>query len=175
MNKILRVSFMMLASISSAFAQEADLTITGEKWIAKFNGYVCAAFTPMVAQPKDHSVLNLKIEKITTDSTLDNGLIKATFEVNGTVCRYSAIILADNAAATMRLVDSKAFAANGDKAICADGKATLDAGFEANNYLYYGHPHNLAIMVPMAGAAEICGAGAQYVGVNFVVSGRITK
>lgn len=174
MNKLLLASFLFVASFSSAFAQEADLSIPGEKWVAKFTGYICAAFTPNVAQPADHAALKVKFETVTTDSTLDNGVIRGTFENNGKVCRYSAIILADNAASTLRLVQSKAFSTEAD-VDCSEGKSILDAGFEANNYLYYGHPHNLAIMTPMAGAAEVCGAGAQFVGVNFVVAGKLPQ
>lgn len=174
MNKLLLVSFLIVASISSAFAQESDMVLPGAKWQAKFTKYICAAFGPEVTAPKEYADLNVKWESMVTDSTLDNGLIKASFEVEGKTCRYNAIILADNAASTLRLVNSKAYS-NETDVNCADGKALLDAGFEANDYLYYGHPHNLAIMVPMAGAEAVCGAGAKFIGVNFINAGRIQK
>lgn len=173
MKKLLLVTAFALVSITSSFAQDSrDLSLPGEKWLAKFTGYVCAAFTPVVAAPSEHADLKVKFERITTDSTLDNGLIKATFEENGVACRYNAILLADNAASTIRIVESKAYSV-ADGSECAHGKAVLDAGLESNSYLYYGHPHNLAIMIPSVGAEAVCGAGSTMIGVNFVVSGKI--
>lgn len=174
MNKMLLALSLFVATFSSAFAQEVDYVLPGAKWQAKFTKYICAAFGPEVAAPKEFADLKVKWEDMVTDSTLDNGLIKASFVVEGKTCRYNAIILADNAASTLRLVNSKAYS-NEKNVNCADGKALLDAGFEANDYLYYGHPHNLAIMVPMAGAAATCGAGSRFVGVNFINAGRIQK
>lgn len=162
------LGFLML-SASSVFAQ--DLTLPGEKWIAKFTNYVCVAFGPSVRASTELESFKVKFEQITTDSTLDNGLIKATFEEGNSVCRYSAIVLADNAAATMKLVESKAYATTGDSD-CITGKAMLDQNFVSNNYLYYGHPHNLSIMIPAVGAEAVCN-GEKFLGVNFVVSGRI--
>ena len=173
MTKIM-MSLVFALSLSTAFAQESDLSLPGEKWVAKFKGYVCAAFGPAVAAPTSFEALKVNFEQITTDSTLDNGLVKATFEQNGSSCRYSALVLADNTAATMRLVESKAYATTGESD-CAEGKALLDTALESNNYLYYGHPHNLSVMAPVAGAEAVCGAGAQSVGITFVVSGRISK
>lgn len=170
--KLLLVATVVM-SMSSAFAAEGDLVLPGAKWIAKFNKYVCAAFGPEATQPAGHSDLKVKFEQITTDSTLDNGLITASFKVEGKTCRYSALLLADNAAATIRLVESKAFAPEGD-VDCSAGKAELDASLESNDYLYYGHPHNLAIMAPVTGAEKVCG-GQKLIGVNFVVSGRISQ
>lgn len=167
-------SFLTLALLisSQAFAQTGDLTLPGEKWVASFNGYVCDASGNKVTAPKAFSDINVKFERMTTDSTLDNGLIKATFEEEGKACRYSAIIFADNALKTSRLVQSKAYAV-ADDSDCQAGKDVIDAAFEHNDYLYYGHPHNLAFMAPVAGASDVC-EGASLVGVNFVVSGRIT-
>ncbi len=175
MKKFLLASVLASMTLSSAFAAEGDLVLPNAKWVAKFKNYVCAAFGPTVAQPTGHSDFKVSFEQLVTDSTLDNGLITATFEQDGKACRYSAIVLADNAAATIRLVESKAFAPADQAADCAAGKLALDASLESNDYLYYGHPHNLAIMAPVAGAEAICGAGQTLVGVNFVVSGRIAQ
>jgi hypothetical protein len=172
MKKMILASLLALLSVSS-FAAEGDLVLPGARWYGNFKNYICAAFGPSVAQPSTHSDFKVTFEKITTDYTLDNGLITATFEEDGALCRYSALVFADNDASTIILVNSKAFAPAGDSN-CAEGKAVLDSNFETlNPYLYYGHPHNLAIMAPIAGAETICGAGATAVGVNFVMGGLI--
>jgi hypothetical protein len=170
MKSLLALSFLVS---SVAFAQETDLSLPGEKWAAKFTGFVCAASTPAQAAPVAFAKYQVAFERLTTDSTLDNGLIKATFVENGKSCRYSAIILADNAAATSRLIQSKAFSPSEDSE-CTEGKAALDAHFENNTYLYYGHPHNIAFMAFTEGAEEVC-EGSSQVGVNFVVAGKVTK
>lgn len=162
---------LVLTVSLSAFAQDGDLVLAGEKWISKHTGYVCAAFTANTAAPSAFANMNVKFETVTTDRTLDNGLIKATFTENGNVCRYSAFLLADNAAATIRLVESKAYSVT-KNADCSNGKSVLDAALESNDYLYYGHPHNLAIMVPVEGAQAICN-GSNLIGLNFVVAGRV--
>ena len=115
--------------------------------------------------------MNLKVEGLSTDSTLDNGLIKATFEEEGKACRYSAIVLADNDAKTIKLVTSRSFAVNAD-ADCARGQEVLDRALADNTYLYFGHPHNLSVLAPVEGAEAVCGAGNTRVGITFVVSGR---
>ncbi len=171
MKKITALSLLALISMSSAFAQDSDLTIPNQKWVATFNKYICAASGPAVTAPSAFSQYQVSFDKITTDSTLDNGLLKATFVEDGQTCRYSAIVFADNAAFTLRLVESRAYAPT-KRSHCAAGKAVLDAAFESNNYLYYGHPHNLGIMVPVAGVEAVC-PGAAVMGVNFVVTGRI--
>lgn len=162
----------LVLSASSAFAHENDMVLPGAKWVAKFKSYVCAAFGPEMSRPAAFEERQVVFETMTTDSTLDNGLLLASFVENGTACRYNALILADNAAATLRLVESKAFATEG-AGDCSAGQAMLDGYFAANNYLYYGHPHNLAIMAPVGGSRELC--GADMIGVNFVVAGRISK
>lgn len=172
MKKFIAASLLSIASLSSAIANEGDLVLAGEKWIASFKNYNCAAFGQPVSAPAAFQKLNVVFEKITTDATLDNGLLKATFTEGGASCRYNAILFADNAASTIRLVDSKAYAPakNSD---CAEGKRMIDSALEANNYLYWGHPHNLTIMAPALGAEAVCGNGL--VGINFVVSGRVQK
>ena len=156
----------------SAFAQEGDLVLQGEKWIAKFTGYKCAAFGADVARPAALEKLNVVFEKLTTDSTLDNGLVKATFTQDGVNCRYNAIIFADNAASTIRLVESKSYSPE-KKSECNEGKVVLDAALESIDYLYWGHPHNLTRMAPVEGAEAVCGNGL--IGFNFVVAGRVQK
>ncbi len=173
MKKIALTAFVALFSMASAFAQDVrDLSLPGEKWVAKHTGYVCSTSTTATAIPTELDALKVKFERITTDSTLDNGLIKASFEENGVACRYNAIVFADNAASTMKLVESKAYSVV-DGSECAVGKAVIDILLIENDYLYYGRPHNLAIMIPSASAEAICGAGAEFVGINFIVSGRI--
>ncbi len=170
MKNFLALALILTVSFTAS-AQEADYVLAGEKWIAKTNGIVCAAFTPSVQMPAGFANINVAFEQITTDMTLDNGLLKATFTEDGKTCRYNAVLLADNAAATIRLVNSKAYAPAGDSD-CAVGKTVLDAAFESNDYLYYGHPHNLAIMVPVEGIDAVC-PGASVIGVNFVVTGKV--
>jgi hypothetical protein len=172
MKKLVLFSLIAALPASMAFAAEGDLTLPGEKWIAKFDKYVCAAFGPVAARPEALERLNVQFEQLTTDSTLDNGLLLATFEENGKACRYNAIVLADNAASTIRLVDSKAYSPAGDSG-CETGKAILDHSLRSIDYLYYGHPHNLALMLPDVGAGGVCNGG-KVVGANFVVKGKVT-
>lgn len=175
MKKIILSSFLTIFSVANVMAQSGDLNLPGEKWIAKFDKYVCAAFGPAVEAPRRLSEMKLQFEQITTDSTLDNGLLKATFEQDGKICRYNAIIFADNAAATIRLIQSIAYNPEGGASTyfdCNKGKAILDESLKENNYLYYGHPHNLAIMMPGLDAESVC-PGSEFLGANFVVKGRL--
>jgi hypothetical protein len=169
MNKLLVLSFSLILSLT-ATAQEGDLVLQGEKWIASHTGYVCDTSGTKVEAPSSFDKFQVSFEKITTDASLDNGLIKATFIENGKTCRYNAFVFADNSSNTIRLVESKAYAPQGDSE-CFEGKIMLDAALESNDYLYYGHPHNLAIMVPAEGADAIC--GSSLIGINFIVSGRV--
>jgi hypothetical protein len=156
----------------SGLAGASDLTIPGERWLAKGEGYRCAAYGTDVVAPTSHSDMNVTFEQITTDRTLDNGLLKASFTENGVECRYSAILLADNAAGTIGLVESKAYSVDGT-VDCETGKEVLDNQLEFNDYLYWGHPHRLTIMIPDASAEGVCGVGATHIGINFVVAGFI--
>lgn len=174
MNTFQKMITLALFVSSTAFANTGDLELPGAKWQAKFTKYVCQAFSPAVSAPSSHADFQVKFEDIVTDYTLDNGLIKATFVEDGKSCRYSAILFADNAASTIKFVESKAYALE-DGSPCLEGQAMLDEHLQFNDYLYYGHPHNLAIMIPATGAAEVCGEGATLIGVNFQVSGRISK
>ncbi len=172
-----KLALFSLLSITPLANASTDLVLPGEKWVAKFDKFICAAFGPAVQRPEALEKINLSFEKVTTDSTLDNALIRATFEENGVTCRYNAILFADNAAQTSTLVQSIAYVPGGDATTyraCLEGKALLDGAFEATNpYLYYGHPHNLAFMMPGVGAEGVCGAGQAAIGANFVVTGRI--
>ncbi len=169
---MIKKSILAFTFLTSTILASGDLTLPGERWVAQFNGYVCAAFTDFTPQPQSHQDISVEFETLTTDRTLDNALIKATFVEDGEVCRYSAILFADNAAFTSTLVDSKAYSTNGNSE-CLNGKALLDSQFQLNDYLYYGHPHNLSFMLPESDLSGICPAGATHIGANFVVKGII--
>lgn len=160
---------LMACLPAASFAAEGDLELPGERWLAKFDRYVCDYDKP-TTQPAELADLKVTFEKASTDRSLDNVLLLASFEQSGVACRYNAILLADNAAFTSRLVESKAFNAQG--ADCSAGKAVLDRNLAANSYLYYGHPHRISIMMPVADAEAVCGAGKNTIGVEFVLSGR---
>lgn len=166
------LSLILLTVSTLSFAQSGDLTMPGERWQTTFNKYICNNVVTDVATPVEFARINAQFGTVTTDITLDNGLMKATFEENGKVCNYSAILLADNALSTIKLITSKAYAVNGDTE-CTEGQKVIDEAFKGpNKYLYYGHPHNLAVMVPLADAGNIC-AGQTTMGVNFVLTGKI--
>lgn len=171
MKKILAVALTSLSL--SAFAQDGDLVLQGAKWIAKFENFICVAAGPSVEAPTAFEKLNVQFEALTSDSTLDNGLIKATFSENGKVCRYSALIFADNAASTFKIVQSKAYSTE-DNSECAEGKAVLDSALAGSDYLYWGRPHRVTFLASAEGAEVSC-PGSSQVGVSFVVSGRIQK
>ncbi|MFG1501323.1 hypothetical protein ABMA70_14035 [Halobacteriovorax sp. XZX-3] len=172
---MMKKSLIALLSLLSVSAiANTDLVLEGERWLAQHKGYVCAAFTDYTNAPASHNNMNVKFEKLSTDYTLDNILIKATFEnVDGIECSYSSILFADNAASTIDLVDSRAFSKVDASADCSEGKAVLDAQLANNDYLYWGHPHHATIMVPATGAAEVCGEGATHIGIDFMVYKRL--
>ena len=166
---------LMLLFAQLAFAQQ-DLELPGEKWVGSFDKYICQAFAEEVDAPTVLKDLQVQFENITTDSSLDNALLRANFIDDGVECRYNAILFADNDAQTVELVQSIAFNKAGGASTyrdCAKGKAVLDQALQSNDYLYYGHPHNLAIMAPGLGANAVCGEGAEFIGINFVVSGKL--
>jgi hypothetical protein len=154
------------------FASE-DLKLPGERWEAKATGYRCAAFAADSNAPLSHDDFQVKFEFLRTDRTLDNGLVVASFREQDSECRYSAILLADNSASTIKLVRSHAYASAGEST-CLNGKKVLDKHLADNEYLYWGHPHHVTIMMPVASAEVICGPQATHVGLDFTVS-RLIK
>ncbi len=165
-NKFLKTAIALISL--SAFAS-GDLTLEGERWEAKHTGYKCGAFSSEAQAPLSHQRLNVNFEVLRTDKTLDNGLVLASFEVGGSKCRYSALLLADNDASTIKLVDSKAYSLD-EGVSCEEGRQILDENLASNDYLYWGHPHHVTIMMPVHSAEEICGSGATHVGLDFTVS-----
>jgi hypothetical protein len=165
------LSAVMALSMTNAFANEGDLTLPGERWLAKFTAFVCGdGNTQTASVPSEFAAQNIVFGKAVTDITLDNYLIKATFEENGVACSYSSILLADNAAWTIKLIESKAYAPNGGSE-CVNGKAVIDAALNDNAYKYL--HGRAAIYVPSKDAAALCGEGNTTVGLHFQVSGKI--
>ena len=166
--------FFSLFVISNPIFAEEDLNLGGaERWEARFSGYVCNAFQGASVAPYTHRNMHARFDWIRTDRSLDNGLIKGSFLENGVECSYSAILFADNAASTIRLVRSKAFSRQVASEDCSEGKAILDYHLKGNVYLYWGHPHHLSIMMPVQDAAQICGEKASHIGLDFTVSRKI--
>ena len=166
--KTLIAALFMVLPVSQAFAQ--DLTLPGERWLAKFTGYVCEdGNTQTSAVPAALAEKNVVFGKASTDMSLDNILLMATFEENGAVCSYSSILFADNAAWTAQLVQSHAWSAEGTS--CAEGKALLDGLLAMNDYKYL--HGRAAIYVPVADAAALCSADSNTVGLHLQVTGRV--
>lgn len=161
----------LLALSTQSFANVTDLTLPAERWAAKFTTYVCQdGNTQTASVPAELAERNIVFTRATTDYSLDNFLFKATFEENGVVCNYSTLMFADNAAWTIKLVQSVAHA-NGDESLCVEGKAFLDNLLTFNNYKYL--HGRAAIFVPAVDAAEQCGEGNDTVGIHFQVTGKI--
>lgn len=176
---MLNKAIILAAGLSSfaALAQNnpvaEDLTLPGAKWVGKPTGYICGAnATSKISTPAALEAANVVFGSVVTDSTLDNALLKATFTDGDSTCSYSAIILADNAKKTVSLVESRAFASEGEGS-CEAGKALLDNAFASTQYLYWGHPHHVTVLVEDENAAALCGEGATHVGVDFTVAGRL--
>ncbi len=162
----------LLSSSFSAVAAE-DLVLPGERWLANNGGYVCgAATTQKVSGPEALEEIQASFKTLTSDYSLDNGLIKATFVEDENLCNYSALMFADNAGYTMKLVDSKAYSTAKD-ASCAVGKALLDEALAFNKYLYWGRPHHITLMIPDSDGTKGCAADQSTVGIDFVVAGRL--
>ncbi len=147
----------------------SDLTLEGERWEAKHTGYKCGAFSDQADAPLSHQDFDVQFEVLRTDKSLDNGLLLASFKVDNSTCRYSAILFADNSASTIKLVKSKAYAIQND-VDCSEGKEILDTQLADNEYLYWGHPHHVTIMFPANSAEVTCGEGSSHVGLDFTVS-----
>ncbi|AUN99363.1 hypothetical protein DOM21_04140 [Bacteriovorax stolpii] len=170
MKKVILASMLAL-SLTSAFANEGDLTLPGERWAAKFTAFVCAdGNTQTAGVPADFAERNVVFGKATTDMSLDNLLVRATFVENGVTCNYSALLFADNAAWTVKLVDSKAYSANNESS-CLEGKKFLDSALADNKYKYL--HGRAAIYVPATDADVQCSAEESTVGLHFQVTGKI--
>lgn len=168
MKTILAALFLTL-SFSSAFANEGDLVLPGERWLAKFTAYVCEdGNTQTSSVPEQFAAKNIVFDKASTDISLDNLLLKATFEENGVTCSYSAFVSADNDAWTAELVQSKAFAPAGGTD-CTEGKAFLDSLLKFNTYKYL--HGRAAIYVTTSDAVALCGTST--VGLHFQVTGKV--
>lgn len=171
MKKIILAGALAVLSITTAIANDGDLTMPGERWATKFTAFVCGnGNVEATAVPTDFAAYEIKLATMTTDFSLDNYLVKGTFVENGATCRYSALLLADNAAKTIALVDSRAFS-EVDGSECAGGKAVLDSALASNSYVYL--HGRAAIWAPVAGAEASCGAGATTVGLHWQVTGKI--
>jgi len=168
MKKMIFGAFLAL-TITSAFAQDSDLVLNDERWLAEFTTYVCEDGNVEARQvPNELALFNVQFGRLTTDFSLDNVLIKATFTENGQECRYSAMMFADNAAWTIGLVDSKAYSVNGTTD-CAEGKNALDSILEFNSYKYL--HGRAAIFVNSENAEASC--GSDKIGIHFQARGRI--
>ena len=165
---------LMFVVSSFAMSQESDLVLEGERWLAKSTGYVCNAFEETVERTPGHERFNVQFSQLSTDYTLDNVLVKASFDQGGSNCSYSVLLFADNANETVKFVESRAFALNGDSN-CLEGKDMLDKQFALNKYLYWGHPHHVSIVVPDEGSASVCGPGATHIAIDFTLSGRVRE
>lgn len=171
MKKSVFAALLMTLAFSSSFANTDLVLPEEERWLAEFTAYVCEdGNTQTASVPEEFAAFNVKLGRTTTDYTLDNLLVKGTFEQDGATCNYSVLLLADNAAWNVKLVDSKAYAPNGGSD-CAAGKAMLDSKFAFNNYKYL--HGRAAIFVPATDAALQCGTGADSIGLHFQVRGRI--
>ncbi len=169
----MKVLFALLALSPFHAAAAEDLSLPGARWLGNANGFVCAnATTQQVQRPEGLENFAVNFETVTTDYSLDNGLLKANFVEDGVNCRYSALILADNTAKTLKLVDSVAYAPDAGSS-CEKGKALLDGYLAANSYLYWGRPHHLTILVEDSSAAAVCGEGAASFGIDFVLAGKL--
>ena len=164
MKKVVFAALALLSTLTSA----NDLTIPGERWLGEFDGFRCAAYGSFVATPASYDAMGLEITQMTTDMSLDNGLIKATYLDGSSECRYSAVVFADNSAKTIELVESKAYAVDG-VAECSAGKELLDKQFKLTNYIYWAG--RVLVMVQDASAPDLC--GALKVGISFKKGVRI--
>lgn len=162
---------LMTLSMTSAFAQDSDLILADERWLAEFTTFVCEDGNAKALQaPAELEKFSVQFGRLTTDFSLDNVLIKAVFIENNVECKYSAIMFADNAAWTISLVDSKAYSVNGTVG-CEAGKAALDSVLSFNPYKYL--HGRAAIYVAAENAQTACGVDADSIGIHFQARGRL--
>lgn len=172
MKSTLLASTLTILSLTTAFASEGDLSLPEARWVGKFTAYVCdkngnvkAETAPTALAEKD-----VVFGTIYTDYSLDNVLIKATFNEDGVACNYSALVFADNAAWTASLVDSKAYAPAGGSE-CLQGKAVIDSVLKFNKYAYL--HGRVAIFSAIPGSEAACGKDAREVGLHFQATGKL--
>lgn len=171
MKTIILASAFAALSLTTAIANDGDLTMPGERWNSKFTAFVCGdGNVAAQAVPTDFATYNIELGRMTTDFSLDNYLLRATFVENNVTCNYSAILLADNAAWTIKLIESKAYAPVGGSD-CLAGKAIIDSALADNKYAYL--HGRAALWAPVAGAEASCGAGSTTVGLHFQVTGKL--
>ena len=154
-------------------AASDDLKLPGERWLTAGAGYVCENNKEIsISTPDAFADINLKFDKLSTDYSLDNVLLTATFDENGEQCRYSAILFADNAARTIRLVESKSYGVESG-IDCVMGQSLLDHALEPeNDYLYWrGSAKHVTILIDTAETTDLCTEHSR-VGLDFIFKGR---
>ena len=167
MKKMILAALFAVTALSNTFAQSADLVLDGERWLAKWTAYVCDdGHTQATEVPAELAEYNVEFNHLGADYSLDNIIVKASYEENGVACSYSAILFADNAAWTVELVESRGLPVND----CANGKAVIDSVLEFNSYKYL--HGRAAIFVPFSNAEKACNDGSGKIGIHFQVYGR---
>ncbi len=170
MKKAFFAALVAMTALTSAFANNTDLVLENERWFGKFTSYVCDdGNTQALEVPAELADYNVAFNHIGTDYSLDNFVLKATFEENGTKCNYSAFLTADNAAWTIALSESRAFATEGT-GTCGAGQAIIDEVLAFNNYKYL--HGRAAIFFPFSNANAACLDGSGKIGIHFQVLGR---
>lgn len=170
MKKFILGAALSLVTVTSAFAANTDLVLENERWFGKFTKYVCDDGNTEASEvPVELADYAVEFGHIGTDYSLDNFIIKATFVEDGSKCSYSAFLTADNAAWTIALDESRAFAVEG-LSTCEAGKAQLDQVLAFNNYKYL--HGRAALYMPSSNADVACGDATGKVGIHFQVLGR---
>lgn len=166
MKKTMIALFVTLMTTQAVASQ--DLVLEGERWLAKFTGYVCDdGNTPAAGVPQEFANFGVQFTSAAADYSLDNIILKATFVEDQSVCNYSAILFADNANHTVALTQSHAYDPAGTTS-CVYGKAILDSFLSFNNYKYL--HGRVAIYIPVAQAEAFC--SSDVVGLHLQVTGR---
>ncbi len=157
---------LALVALMAVTVNASDLQLDGERWLSKFDAFVCDdGFVAATEEPAELTAHKVEFTKLSTDYSLDNVLITATFEENGVKCSYSSLLAANNTAWTVDLVESRAL----PEADCTEGKAALDTILAANDYKYL---HGAAaIFFEFSNSEAACGSSK--IGIRFRVSGRV--